>query len=246
MQVFVIGEEVAEYQGAYKITRGLLQKYGPKRVRDTPITEAGFTGISAGAAFQGLKPVVEFMTFNFSMQAIDQIINSSAKHQYMSAGTISSPIVFRGPNGAAAGVAAQHSQCFAAWYASVPGLKVLAPYDSEDARGLMKAAIRDPDPVVFLENEILYGETFPVEDAVLDKDFLLPIGKAKASEAASQRVAEVSVYASLVLQTAGHLIICFGTAGDARGDGHHAGGLWQDGGLQPQGGRNPGEGRHQL
>jgi pyruvate dehydrogenase E1 component beta subunit len=176
-----MGEEVAEYQGAYKITRGLLQKYGPKRVKDTPITEAGFTGISVGAAFQGIKPIVEFMTFNFSMQAIDQIINSAAKHHYMSAGQITVPIVFRGPNGAAAGVAAQHSQCFAAWYASVPGLKVLAPYDSEDARGLLKAAIRDPDPVVFLENEILYGESFPVDEAVLDKDFLIPIGKAKVS-----------------------------------------------------------------
>lgn len=178
-KVFVMGEEVAEYQGAYKVTRGLLQKYGPRRVKDTPITEAGFTGIGIGAAMQGLKPIVEFMTFNFSMQAIDQIINSAAKHQYMSAGQISVPIVFRGPNGAAAGVAAQHSQCFAAWYSSVPGVKVIAPFDSEDARGLLKAAIRDPDPVISLENEILYGESFPVDDAVLDKDFLIPIGKAK-------------------------------------------------------------------
>ncbi|KAL4854880.1 Pyruvate dehydrogenase E1 component subunit beta-1 [Chlorella vulgaris] len=177
--VFVMGEEVAEYQGAYKITRGLLQKYGPKRVRDTPITEAGFTGIGVGAAFQGLRPIVEFMTFNFSMQAMDQIINSAAKHHYMSSGAITCPIVFRGANGAAAGVAAQHSQCFAAWYSSVPGLKVLAPYDAEDTRGLLKASIRDPDPVVFLENEILYGESFPVDQAVLDKDFVLPIGKAK-------------------------------------------------------------------
>lgn len=174
-----MGEEVAEYQGAYKVTRGLLQKYGPKRVKDTPITEAGFTGIGIGAAMQGIKPIVEFMTFNFSMQAIDQIINSAAKHHYMSAGQISVPIVFRGPNGAAAGVAAQHSQCFAAWYSSVPGLKVVAPYDSEDARGLLKAAIRDPDPVVCLENEILYGEAFPIDEATLDKEFLLPIGKAK-------------------------------------------------------------------
>jgi pyruvate dehydrogenase E1 component beta subunit len=177
--VFILGEEVGEYQGAYKITRGLLQKYGAERVRDTPITEAGFTGIAVGAAFSGLKPICEFMTFNFAMQAIDQIINSAAKTLYMSAGTINCPIVFRGPNGAAAGVAAQHSQCFAAWYSHVPGLKVIAPYDAEDSRGLLKASIRDPDPVVFLENEILYGETFQVEDKVLDKDFVLPIGKAK-------------------------------------------------------------------
>ncbi|CAL5225237.1 g8026 [Coccomyxa viridis] len=177
--VFVLGEEVGEYQGAYKITRGLLQKYGAERVRDTPITEAGFTGIATGAAMAGLKPICEFMTFNFAMQAIDQIINSAAKTLYMSAGTIPVPIVFRGPNGAAAGVAAQHSQCFAAWYSHVPGLKVLAPYDAEDARGLLKAAIRDPDPVVFLENEILYGESFPVTDEILDKDFVQPIGKAK-------------------------------------------------------------------
>jgi pyruvate dehydrogenase E1 component beta subunit len=178
-KVFIMGEEVAEYQGAYKITRGLLQKYGPKRVRDTPITEIGFTGIACGAAMQGLKPVVEFMTMNFSMQAIDQVINSAAKSYYMSAGEIRCPIVFRGPNGAAAGVGAQHSQCFAAWYSSVPGLKVVAPYDSEDARGLMKAAIRDPDPVIVLENEILYGESFPVTDEVTSKDFVTPIGKAK-------------------------------------------------------------------
>ncbi|EFJ52983.1 hypothetical protein VOLCADRAFT_108817 [Volvox carteri f. nagariensis] len=178
-KVYILGEEVGEYQGAYKITRGLLQKYGPDRVKDTPITEAGFTGIAVGSAFAGLKPVCEFMTWNFAMQAIDQIINSAAKTLYMSAGQISCPIVFRGPNGAAAGVAAQHSQCFASWYSSVPGLKVLAPYDSEDARGLLKAAIRDPDPVVFLENEIMYGQAFPVNAQILDKDFTLPIGKAK-------------------------------------------------------------------
>ena len=177
--VFVLGEEVGEYQGAYKITRGLLAKHGGARVLDTPITEAGFTGIASGAAFAGLRPVCEFMTWNFAMQAIDQIVNSAAKTHYMSAGAISCPIVFRGPNGAAAGVAAQHSQCFAAWYSHVPGLKVLAPYDAEDARGLMKAAIRDPDPVIFLENEILYGEAFPVSPQVLDRDFTLPIGKAK-------------------------------------------------------------------
>ncbi|KAL4458208.1 hypothetical protein ABPG75_013073 [Micractinium tetrahymenae] len=183
--VFIMGEEVAEYQGAYKITRGLLQKYGPKRVKDTPITEAGFTGIGVGAAFAGLRPIVEFMTFNFSMQAIDQIVNSAAKHHYMSAGQVTCPVVFRGANGAAAGVAAQHSQCFAAWYASVPGLKVVAPYDAEDSRGLLKAAIRDPDPVVVLENEILYGESFPIDEAALDKDFTVPIGKAKVMRSGS-------------------------------------------------------------
>ncbi|KAJ6961878.1 hypothetical protein NC652_000746 [Populus alba x Populus x berolinensis] len=178
-KVFLMGEEVGEYQGAYKISKGLLDKYGPERVLDTPITEAGFTGIGVGAAYHGLKPVIEFMTFNFSMQAIDHIINSAAKSNYMSAGQISVPIVFRGPNGAAAGVGAQHSHCYAAWYASCPGLKVLAPYSSEDARGLLKAAIRDPDPVVFLENELLYGEAFPVSAEVLDSSFCLPIGKAK-------------------------------------------------------------------
>ncbi|CAA0806871.1 Pyruvate dehydrogenase E1 component subunit beta-1- mitochondrial [Striga hermonthica] len=178
-KVFLMGEEVGEYQGAYKISKGLLNKYGPERVRDTPITEAGFAGIGVGAAYYGLKPVVEFMTFNFSMQAIDHIINSAAKSNYMSAGQISVPIVFRGPNGAAAGVGAQHSQCYAAWYGAIPGLKVLAPYSSEDARGLLKAAIRDPDPVVFLENELLYGESFPVSAEVLDSSFCLPIGKAK-------------------------------------------------------------------
>lgn len=178
-KVFLMGEEVGEYQGAYKVTRGLLDKYGPERVLDTPITEAGFTGIGVGAAYYGLKPIVEFMTFNFAMQAIDHIINSAAKTNYMSSGQISVPIVFRGPNGAAAGVGAQHSQCFAPWYGACPGLKVLAPYSSEDARGLLKAAIRDPDPVVFLENELLYGESFPVSDEVLDSSFSIPIGKAK-------------------------------------------------------------------
>jgi pyruvate dehydrogenase E1 component beta subunit len=156
-KVLVLGEEVGEYQGAYKITKGLLQKFGPERMLDTPITEAGFTGLGVGAAFLGLKPIVEFMTFNFAMQAIDHIINSAAKTNYMSGGTINVPIVFRGPNGAAAGVAAQHSQCFAAWYGQVPGLKVVVPYSAEDARGLLKAAIRDPDPVVFLENELMYA-----------------------------------------------------------------------------------------
>jgi len=158
-RVFMMGEEVGEYQGAYKITKGLLDKYGPDRVVDTPITEAGFAGIGVGAAYYGLRPVVEFMTFNFSMQAIDHIINSAAKMNYMSSGEISVPIVFRGPNGAAAGVSSQHSQCYAAWFGSIPGLKVLTPYSSEDARGMLKSAIRDPDPVIFLENELLYGES---------------------------------------------------------------------------------------
>jgi len=177
--VFVIGEEVAQYQGAYKVTKGLFQKYGEKRVIDTPITEMGFTGLAIGAAYKGLKPIVEFMTFNFSMQAIDQIINSAAKNLYMTAGHVNVPIVFRGPNGAAAGVGAQHSQCFAAWYGSVPGLKVVAPYSSEDAKGLLKASIRDPNPVVFLENELLYGVGFPMSAEAMSKDFVLPIGKAK-------------------------------------------------------------------
>jgi pyruvate dehydrogenase E1 component beta subunit len=174
--VFVMGEEVAEYQGAYKITQGLLQEFGPKRVIDTPITEHGFAGIGVGAAMAGLKPIVEFMTFNFSMQAIDHIINSAAKTLYMSGGQMGAPIVFRGPNGAAARVAAQHSQCYAAWYSHIPGLKVVMPYTAADAKGLLKAAIRDPNPVVFLENEILYGQTFDVPK--LD-DFVLPIGKAR-------------------------------------------------------------------
>lgn len=178
-RVFLLGEEVAQYDGAYKVSRGLWKKYGDKRVIDTPITEMGFAGIAVGAAMAGLRPICEFMTFNFSMQAIDQVINSAAKTFYMSAGTVNVPIVFRGPNGAAAGVAAQHSQCFAAWYAHCPGLKVISPYDSEDAKGLLKSAIRDLDPVVFLENEMVYGTAFPVSDQVLDKEFLIPIGKAK-------------------------------------------------------------------
>jgi len=181
-RVFIIGEEVAQYQGAYKITKGLFQKYGERRVIDTPITEMGFTGIATGAAYQGLRPVVEFMTFNFSMQAIDQIVNSAAKQFYMSGGDCSCPIVFRGPNGAASGVAAQHSQCFAAWYSSVPGLKVVAPWSSEDAKGLMKAAIRDENPVVVLENELLYGVAFPMSDEAQGLDFVLPIGKAKVEK----------------------------------------------------------------
>nr|CCA23799.1 unnamed protein product [Albugo laibachii Nc14] len=178
-KVFLIGEEVAEYNGAYKVSKGLWEKYGDKRIIDTPITEAGFTGLAVGAAYNNTKPVVEFMTFNFAMQAIDQIINSAAKQYYMSAGDINVPIVFRGPNGPAAGVAAQHSQCYAAWYGSVPGLKVVAPYDAEDARGMLKAAIRDPNPVVFLENELVYGTTFPVSKEAQDKDFVVPFGKAR-------------------------------------------------------------------
>jgi len=174
--VFVMGEEVAEYQGAYKVTQGLLQEFGQKRVVDTPITEHGFAGLGVGAALAGLKPIVEFMTFNFSMQAIDQIINSAAKTLYMSGGQMGASIVFRGPNGAAARVAAQHSQDFSAWYSAIPGLIVIAPYTAADAKGLLKAAIRNPNPVIFLENEILYGHSFPVPK--LD-DFVLPIGKAK-------------------------------------------------------------------
>ncbi len=174
--VFVMGEEVAEYQGAYKVTQGLLQEFGARRVVDTPITEHGFAGLGVGAALAGLKPIVEFMTFNFSMQAIDQIINSAAKTLYMSGGQMGASIVFRGPNGAAARVAAQHSQDYSAWYSHIPGLIVIAPYTAADAKGLLKAAIRNPNPVVFLENEILYGHSFPVPK--LD-DYVLPIGKAK-------------------------------------------------------------------
>ena len=180
--VFLMGEEVAEYQGAYKISQGLLDEFGARRVIDTPITEHGFTGLAVGAAFDGLKPIVEFMTWNFAMQAMDQIINSAAKTRYMSGGQMSCPIVFRGPNGAAARVAAQHSQDYAAWYASVPGMKVIAPYSAADAKGLLKAAIRDPNPVCFLENEILYGKSFPVPKL---EDFVLPIGKARICRAGS-------------------------------------------------------------
>lgn len=174
--VFLMGEEVGEYQGAYKVSQGLLDEFGAKRVIDTPITEHGFTGLGVGAAFAGLRPVIEFMTFNFAMQAIDHIVNSAAKTLYMSGGQMGSPMVFRGPNGAAARVGAQHSQCYASWYAHVPGLKVVAPWSAADAKGLLKAAIRDPNPVIFLENEILYGQSFPVPD---ESDFVLPLGKAK-------------------------------------------------------------------
>ena len=177
--VFILGEEVAQYQGAYKVTKGLYQKYGDKRVIDTPITEMGFTGLAIGAAFKDLKPIVEFMTINFSMQAIDQVVNSAAKQYYMSGGDLPCPIVFRGPNGSAAGVAAQHSQDFASWYSSVPGLKVVAPYSSEDAKGLIKAAIRDPNPVMVLEHELMYGVSFPMSDEAQSPDWVIPFGKAK-------------------------------------------------------------------
>jgi pyruvate dehydrogenase E1 component beta subunit len=184
--VFLMGEEVAQYQGAYKVSQGLLEEFGDKRVIDTPITEQGFAGIGVGAAFAGLKPIVEFMTFNFAMQAIDQIVNSAAKTLYMSGGQVSCPIVFRGPNGAAARVAAQHSQCYSAWYAHVPGMKVVAPSNPADAKGLLKAAIRDPNPVLVLENEILYGASGPVPKG----DFLVPIGKA--------RIARVGIHVTIV------------------------------------------------
>ena len=180
--VFLMGEEVAEYQGAYKVSRGLLDEFGPKRVVDTPITEYGFAGLGVGAAFAGLRPIVEFMTWNFAMQAIDHIINSAAKTRYMSGGQMGSPIVFRGPNAAASRVAAQHSQDYAAWYSNVPGLIVISPYSASDAKGLLKAAIRDPNPVVFLEHELLYGDTMDVPDV---DDWVLPIGKAKIAREGS-------------------------------------------------------------
>ena len=172
--IFILGEEVAEYQGAYKVTKGLLDKFGKKRVVDSPITEHGFAGLGVGAAMSGLKPIIEFMTFNFAMQAIDQIVNSAAKTLYMSGGQVSCPIVFRGPNGAASRVGAQHSQCYANWYGSVPGLKVIAPYSATDCKGLMKSAIKDPNPVIFLENELMYGQEFDFKD-----EGYIPIGKAR-------------------------------------------------------------------
>ncbi|EJU06181.1 Thiamin diphosphate-binding protein [Dacryopinax primogenitus] len=184
-KVFIMGEEVARYNGAYKVTKGLMDKFGEDRVMDTPITEMGFAGLAVGAALAGLRPVCEFMTFNFAMQAIDQIVNSAGKTHYMSGGEVHCPVVFRGPNGAASGVAAQHSQDYSAWYGSVPGLKVVSPYSAEDCKGLLKAAIRDPNPVVFLENEMLYGHTFPWSQAAQADDFLLPIGKAKVEKEGS-------------------------------------------------------------
>merc|ERR1712178_335374 len=177
--VWLLGEEVAQYDGAYKVTRGLWRKFGDERIYDTPITEMGFAGIAVGAAMAGTKPICEFMTFNFSMQAIDHVVNSAAKTFYMSGGAVPINITFRGPNGAAIGVGAQHSQCFAAWYSHCPGLKVVSPYSSEDCKGLLKAAIRDPNPVVVLENEIMYGKAFEMSAEALKDDFVLPIGKAK-------------------------------------------------------------------
>ena len=170
--VFLMGEEVGQYDGAYKVTQGLLSEFGPRRVIDTPITEAGFAGVGVGAAFMGLKPIVEFMTFNFALQAMDHLINSAAKTRYMSGGRVTCPIVFRGPNGSASRVAAQHSQDFSSWFAQVPGLKVLAPYSASDAKGLLKAAIRDPDPVIFLENELLYGKIFKLEEEVTEPEVI--------------------------------------------------------------------------
>ncbi len=197
--VFVMGEEVAEYQGAYKVTQGLLEEFGGKRVIDTPITEYGFAGLGAGAAMGGLKPIVEFMTFNFAMQAIDHIINSAAKTLYMSGGQMRCPIVFRGPNGAASRVGAQHSQNYGPWYASVPGLIVLAPYSAEDAKGLLKAAIRSPDPVVFLENELLYGQSFDVPEG----DHVVPIGKARIVRAGKDvTLVSYSIGVGVALQAA--------------------------------------------
>jgi pyruvate dehydrogenase E1 component beta subunit len=201
--VFLIGEEVAQYQGAYKVSQGLLDEFGPKRVMDMPITEHGFTGMAVGAAFTGLKPIVEFMTFNFSMQAIDQIINSAAKTLYMSGGQLGCPIVFRGANGAASRVAAQHSQCYASWYAHCPGLKVVAPWSAADAKGLLRAAIRDPNPVIFLENEILYGQSF---ECPTDEDFILPIGKAKVERAGTDvTILAFSIMVGMAMQAADKL-----------------------------------------
>ena len=205
--VFLIGEEVAEYQGAYKVSQGLLQEFGARRVIDTPITEQGFTGLGVGAGFAGLRPIVEFMTFNFAMQAIDQIINSASKTHYMSGGQMSCPIVFRGPNGIAARVAAQHSQCYASWYAHCPGLKVVAPFTGADHKGLLKSAIRDPNPVVFLEHELVYGESFSVPD---DPEFLVPIGRARIARAgdhvtitAFSRMVKLALQAAEALAEAG-------------------------------------------
>ncbi|MGB2344724.1 MAG: pyruvate dehydrogenase complex E1 component subunit beta, partial [Candidatus Puniceispirillaceae bacterium] len=201
--VFIIGEEVAEYQGAYKVTQGLLDEFGSKRVIDTPITEQGFAGLGVGAAFGELRPIVEFMTFNFAMQAIDQIINSAAKTLYMSGGQMGCPIVFRGPNGAASRVAAQHSQCFASWYAHCPGLKVVAPYSAADAKGLLKAAIRDPNPVIFLEHEVLYGQSFDVPD---DDDWIVPIGKANILRSGSDvTIVAFSIMVGRALEAADRL-----------------------------------------
>jgi pyruvate dehydrogenase E1 component beta subunit len=205
--VFLLGEEVGEYQGAYKVSQGLLQEFGPRRVIDSPITEQGFAGLGIGAGFAGLRPIVEFMTFNFAMQAMDQIINSASKTRYMSGGQMSCPIVFRGPNGVAARVAAQHSQCYASWYAHCPGLKVIAPFTGADHKGLLKAAIRDPNPVVFLEHELVYGESFAVPE---DPEFIVPIGKARIARAgehvtivAFSRMVKLALQAAEELEKAG-------------------------------------------
>ena len=201
--VLLIGEEVAEYQGAFKVSQGLLQEFGARRVIDTPITEQGFAGLGIGAAFAGLRPIVEFMTFNFAMQAMDQLINSAAKTRYMSGGQMSAPIVFRGPNGIASRAAAQHSQCYASWYAHVPGLKVVAPYTGADYKGLLKSAIRDPNPVIFLEHELVYGESFAVPE---DPEFLVPIGKARIARAGDQvTITAFSRMVKLALQAAEEL-----------------------------------------
>jgi pyruvate dehydrogenase E1 component beta subunit len=201
--VFLLGEEVAEYQGAYKVSQGLLQEFGARRVIDTPITEQGFAGLGIGAAFAGLRPIVEFMTFNFAMQAMDQLINSAAKTRYMSGGQMAAPIVFRGPNGIASRVAAQHSQCYASWYAHVPGLKVVAPYTGADHKGLLKAAIRDPNPVIFLEHELVYGESFAVPT---DPEFIVPIGKARVARPGEQvTIVAFSRMVKLALQAADEL-----------------------------------------
>jgi len=198
--VFLMGEEVGEYQGAYKVSQGLLEEFGARRVIDTPITEHGFAGLGVGAAMAGLRPIVEFMTFNFAMQAIDHLINSAAKTRYMSGGQMGCPIVFRGPNGAASRVAAQHSQCYASWYAHVPGLKVVAPYGAADAKGLLKAAIRDPNPIVFLENEILYGRSFEVPEGA---DHVVPLGKAAVvREGADVTIAAFSIAVGFALEAA--------------------------------------------
>jgi len=206
-KVWILGEEVAQYDGAYKVTRGLWRKFGDNRVYDTPITEMGFAGIAVGSAMAGLKPVCEFMTFNFSMQAIDHVVNSAAKTFYMSGGAVPINITFRGPNGAAIGVGAQHSQCFAAWYSHVPGVKVISPYSSEDCKGLLKAAIRDPNPVVFLENEILYGRAFEMNEEDFENDeFVLPIGKAKIEkEGTDVTLTAFSIGCTIALEAAEQL-----------------------------------------
>ncbi|AHX11643.1 transketolase, pyrimidine binding domain protein [Neorickettsia helminthoeca str. Oregon] len=201
--VFIMGEEIGKYQGAYKVTQGLLQEFGERRVIDTPISEHGFTGIAIGAAFAGLRPILEFMSFNFSLQAMDQIVNSAAKTHYMSDGQLRCPIVFRGPNGAAAQVAAQHSQCFAAWYSHIPGLKVIAPYFASDYRGLLKSAIRDNNPVIFLENEILYGMAHTLTPEQEENDYTVPIGKANViKEGSDVTIVTFSICVKLALEAA--------------------------------------------